>query len=344
MQATKTHTWTIEQYKLDLLKDFRVINDYTHEDSITHYLVGEEYPNAPPPEMRTIHTIHTTSRGKIYGTIKWHLQSGDPRCTPHINAYIPTQRDDIFAITNQGQSIVPSGYDDMDSYQHIPLPDNYIPGMDANDIIQHAISVITSWQTPEHLTQFLIGCKALQQIIAPEGPIPYIGHREIGGAYHNSKNPPSHVKLWTTPFPPISHIKPENFNDDITFIYDPLYFGIEQEPHEAYPEHITHTHNIDLRGRDALYAAFGPWRHAIKIRRDTDHDGNSTKYEDSSQQHLPWPDRFAFLPPTWANVDELWDKSLYSQHEWIALQRRLQHTIESIKPYITPVSTSTINE
>lgn len=344
MHAAKTRIWTIEQYKLELLNDFTVIHDKTLKESLMHQIMRKDYPDAPPPVMRTIHTMHETSRDTFHNTIKWYLQSGDPCCTPCINAYIPTQRGNIFSITNVGESIVPDGQDNMDSYQHIPLPDNYTPEMDANDIIQHAISVIASWQTPKHLEQFLIGCKALQQIIAPEGPIPYIGHREIGKAYHNTKNPPTHVKLWTTPFPPIPHINPNNFNDDITFIYDPLSFGIEQEPHETYPDQITHTHNIDLQGRDALYTAFGPWRHPIKIREHTGYDGNNTEYNDSSQQHLPWPDRFAFLPPTWANVDEVWDKSLYSQHEWIGLQRRVQHTATSIQPYITPVSTCTINK
>lgn len=288
-----------------------------------------------PPKGRNFFTFHPDNNLSIEWRVATHQSPTNNNNVPYfsVNPNIAIPETKILCDTASGTIAAAQGADEHYMYGH----KIYINTTQATptDIIEAYLAKVRATQTNEHFTQFIIATHALHQIISPDEPIKYVGINPLDedeqlGTYDHI--PPNHY--------PIYSIHSE---------YDierPNIPPIQQHtiPDASMSSHIyahLHTHNISHEGYQVLNDIFGPWQHAVlnenisASTRDYNIEIAAPYLSLHSFETAEW-----FIPPVWPGCPDLRtitaQSTSMSQHQWIGLQRKIQHTINQIRPHITP--------
>lgn len=200
----------------------------------------------------------------------------------------------------------------------------FINHQDDNLIIHTTLEKIIQQQTPEHFTQFLIGCAAMQQVISPnpDDPIPYVAISPCG-----YKTPV--IRILSTPIR--EHIITATMplpNKSI------IHSAENMSPTNA---HNLHTHTIKEDGMPILTDIMGPWQHPmLEERIDIDGYGEGQRLYYPRLNCTQWPNSKNFMPPIWDECPNIREIGNNTQHTWIAIQRKIQKAAQQLQSYITP--------
>ena len=317
---TNTAIWEAEEHRLNLWNAYTIMHDHMHEIK----------PWNKDTLKRTITTFHIYENEKTL--IDWIItQKQGEQYYTYTSGIILNPNDKDYTTTGEYETPSPHATQNSNIFSFAPYPTSEsLTDIPSDHIIQHILQYIRHCQTPEHLAQFLIACKALQNIIAGENSVPYISIAPINGRIRKNESGPGYYPIY------ITHNRDDIFPPNTPNIPNQTRIvGMNTTIEEIQAiEKLQHC-RLHADNKNILNNVFGPWHHPIIGNNRVMYENGERLSSPKFDQAEAWPTRWGVIPPNWEGSKPFWNPNAYgSQHAWIGLQRSIQQAEQQLRSCI----------